>query len=105
MSHRVNLVAPASPIECLLYLPKFPGDAVQTGTGKVDPARKFKCTTAARVPLFFIQSKNTIFYSYFPLFSRFSGGLNQCPPPSALEKGHVKAQFFKASSLKKNLDR
>ena len=25
-----------------------PGNTVQTGTGKVDPARKFKCTTAAR---------------------------------------------------------
>ena len=25
-----------------------PGDSVQTGTGKVDPARKFKSTTAAR---------------------------------------------------------
>ena len=25
-----------------------PGDTVQTGTGKVDPARKFKCTMAAR---------------------------------------------------------
>ena len=25
-----------------------PGDTVQTGTGKVVPARKFKCTTAAR---------------------------------------------------------
>ena len=25
-----------------------PGDTVQTGTGKADPARKFKCTTAAR---------------------------------------------------------
>ena len=24
-----------------------PGDTVQTGTGKVDPARKFKCTKAA----------------------------------------------------------
>ena len=24
------------------------GDTVQTGTRKVDPARKFKCTTAAR---------------------------------------------------------
>ena len=23
------------------------GDTVQTGTGKVDPARKFKCTSAA----------------------------------------------------------
>ena len=26
-----------------------PGDTVQTETEKVDPARKFKCTTAARV--------------------------------------------------------
>ena len=25
-----------------------PSDTVQTKTGKVDPARKFKCTTAAR---------------------------------------------------------
>jgi len=25
-----------------------PGDTVQTGSGKVDPAQKFKCTTAAR---------------------------------------------------------
>ena len=24
------------------------GDTIQTGTGKVDPARKFKCTTTAR---------------------------------------------------------
>ena len=24
------------------------GDTIQTGTGKVDQARKFKCTTAAR---------------------------------------------------------
>ena len=29
-------------------LTQSPGD-IQTGTGKVDPARKFKCTTAARV--------------------------------------------------------
>ena len=35
-----------------------PGDTVQTGTGKVDPARKFKCTTAARADV---------------IFSRFSG--------------------------------
>ena len=25
-----------------------PDDTVQAGTGNVDPARKFKCTTAAR---------------------------------------------------------
>ena len=25
-----------------------PGNTVQTGTGNVDPARKFKCTTTAR---------------------------------------------------------
>ena len=39
-SDRVNLVAPASPA----LLTQIPGDTVQTGTGKVDPARKFKCT-------------------------------------------------------------
>ena len=27
---------------------QYPGDTGQTGTGKVDPARIFKCTTAAR---------------------------------------------------------
>ena len=27
---------------------EFLGETVQTGTGKVDPAPKFKCTTAAR---------------------------------------------------------
>jgi len=26
-----------------------PGNTVQSGTGKVDPAQKYKCTTAARV--------------------------------------------------------
>ena len=40
-SDRVNLATPASPIEC-------PGDTLQIQTGNVDPARKFKCTTAAR---------------------------------------------------------
>jgi len=29
-------------------LNQCPGDTVQTGTGKLDPARKFKCTTAVR---------------------------------------------------------
>ena len=29
-------------------LTQSPGDTVQTGTGKVDPARKLKCTKAAR---------------------------------------------------------
>ena len=29
-------------------LTQCPGITVQTGTGKVDPARKFKCTTAVR---------------------------------------------------------
>ena len=36
-------------MKCLLYLPNVPGDTVQTGTGKVDPAQKFKCITTARV--------------------------------------------------------
>ena len=40
-SDRVNLVAPASPVQSLVQY--------KTATEKVDPARKFKCTTAARV--------------------------------------------------------
>ena len=36
MSDRVNLVAPASPVD-------------KTGTEKIDPARKFKCSMAVRV--------------------------------------------------------
>ena len=43
-SDRVNLVAPSA------WFTLCPGDTLQTGTGKVDPARKFKCATAARVP-------------------------------------------------------
>ena len=34
-----------------------PGDTIQTGIGKVDPHRKFKCSTAARV-----QSAEDIFF-------------------------------------------
>ena len=51
MSDRVNLVAPASPVDCLFFSTQCPCDAVQTGTGKVDPDRKFKCTTAPRATL------------------------------------------------------
>ena len=40
-------------------LTQSPGDTVQTGTGKVDPARKIKCTTAARA-----QFPGTKLYSY-----------------------------------------
>ena len=39
MSDSVNLVALASPVQEL--------GTIQTGIGKIDPARKFKCTTAA----------------------------------------------------------
>ena len=39
---------------------QFLGDTVQTGTGKVDPARKFKCTTAARGLQFSIKLLNTL---------------------------------------------
>ena len=36
-------------------LTQSPGDTVQTVTGKIDPARKFKCTTAARdIPKFLV---------------------------------------------------
>ena len=44
-SDRVNLVLLSV---CFIYT-QCPGDTVQTGTGKVDPARKFKCTTTVRV--------------------------------------------------------
>ena len=47
-SDRINLLTPASPVDCLLLLTYCPCGTVKAGTGKVDPARKFKCTTAAR---------------------------------------------------------
>ena len=42
-------------------LAQSPGDTVRTGTGKVDPARKFKCTTAARVMKPFHSPQSIIF--------------------------------------------
>ena len=39
MLHRLNL------------LNQSPGNTVKPGTGKVDPARKFKCTTAACIDM------------------------------------------------------
>ena len=39
-----------------------PGDTVQTGTGKVDPAWKIKCTTAARDSVDSQQLENYFFY-------------------------------------------
>ena len=50
--NRVNLVVSA-------LLVQSPGDTVQTGTGKVDPARKFKCTTAARVRRTLLKATHT----------------------------------------------
>ena len=44
-----------------------PGDAVQTGTGKVDPARKFKCTTAARDYQYILLSLRHNSLTLFPL--------------------------------------
>ena len=41
-SDSVNLITPASPVECLLFLTQCLCGAVQTGTGKVDPDRKFQ---------------------------------------------------------------
>ena len=46
-SDRVNLVAPAMSYLVSALFTRCPGDTVQTGTGKVDSARKFKYTTAA----------------------------------------------------------
>ena len=47
MSDRVNLFAPLVLLSvCFIY--SMSGRYSPTGTGRVDPARKFKCTTAAR---------------------------------------------------------
>ena len=35
-----------------------PGDTVETRTGKVDPARKFKCSTAARAHTIYMNKPN-----------------------------------------------
>ena len=46
-----------------------PGDTVQTGTGKVDPARNFKCGRSTRVPsstLRHFPSYSTVYNDYFP---------------------------------------
>ena len=41
-----------------------PGDTVKTGTGKVDPARKLKGTTAARDSHDFSGLLNFLFFTY-----------------------------------------
>jgi len=43
-----------------------PGDTVQTGTGKNDPARKFKCTTAVRVVDIKSSQKLKLSYTAWP---------------------------------------
>ena len=51
-----------------------PIDTVQTGTGKVEPVKKFKCTTAAPVLylVFFIKCPlSSILYLYFILYPVF----------------------------------
>ena len=48
MPDRVKLVALDSPYWVSALLTQCPGDTIQTGTGKADPGRKFKFTTAAR---------------------------------------------------------
>ena len=40
------------------------GDTVQTGTGNVDPARKFKCTTAARAEHFVHDIMDLLYYTW-----------------------------------------
>ena len=44
-------------------LTQSPGDTVQTETGKVDPARKFKCTTAARAISISANEINTVLHT------------------------------------------
>ena len=52
-------------------LTQSPDDTVWTGTGKVDPACKFKCTKAARAPISFpvkinqVRVNGEINYVYF----------------------------------------
>ena len=47
-----------------------PGDTVQTGTGKVDPARKFKCTTAASGLLWiWTWIPKTQFFNFLPFLT------------------------------------
>ena len=63
-SDRVNLVAPGSLSVCFIYPYPYPGDTVQTGTGKVDSAWKFKC---ARGHLKLRDSPCNIDISYYDL--------------------------------------
>ena len=47
-------------------LTQSPGDTVQTGTEKVDPAREFKCTaTRELVSFLFMLYKSTYWVPYF----------------------------------------
>ena len=48
MSDRVYLVAPASPIKCLLYLPYARATQYKLGPERLTQLEKIKCTTAAR---------------------------------------------------------
>ena len=59
-----------------------PDNTVQTGIGKVDPARKFKCTTAARA--------ETIVHEKIVSFSK------QCPSLGTLTC-RAKTSFFEIS--------
>jgi len=70
-SNRVNLVASASAIECLLYLPYVPSIQYihRDRNASVDPARKFKCTTSARVRRVHKELKGTVVKSGIALSS------------------------------------
>ena len=48
MKHKVWPGQPCCTSWVSALLTQCPGDTVQTKTGKVDPAQKFKCTTATR---------------------------------------------------------
>ena len=48
MSDRVYLVAPASPIKCLLYLPYARATQYKLGPERLTQLEKIKCTTAGR---------------------------------------------------------
>ena len=60
-----TLLHPASPIECLRYLPNVRAIQYKLGpAGKVDPARKFKCTTAAREGIIHLAYCPGLFYTF-----------------------------------------
>ena len=66
------------------FINQCPGDTVQTGTGKVDPARKFKWTTTARaqstlmICVFFLTVKNINIWRFWIRVSNRNSVVRNC---------------------------